>query len=45
MIENWASLETIEKHNTNPLLLAFAQNISKYSVKKPELQIVEKGVK
>ncbi|WP_285119257.1 putative quinol monooxygenase [Lactococcus petauri] len=45
MIENWASLETIEKHNTNPLLLAFAQNITNYSVKKPELQIVEKGVK
>ncbi len=45
MIENWASVEAIEKHNTNPLLLAFAQNISNYSVKKPELQIVEKGEK
>ncbi|MFK4934740.1 putative quinol monooxygenase [Lactococcus garvieae] len=45
MIENWASLEAIEKHNTNPLLLAFAQNISNYSLKKPELHIVEKREK
>ncbi|WP_416037932.1 putative quinol monooxygenase [Lactococcus formosensis] len=37
MIENCASLETIEKHNTNLLLLVFVQNISNYSVKKPEL--------
>ena len=41
MIENWESQEAIEKHNTNPLLLAFAKNLSTYSSKKPVLQIAE----
>ena len=41
MIENWESQETIEKHNTNPLLVAFAKNLSTYSSKKPAIQIGE----
>ncbi|MGY4757568.1 antibiotic biosynthesis monooxygenase, partial [Lactococcus lactis subsp. lactis] len=41
MIENWESQEAIEKHNTNPLLLSFAKNLSTYSSKKPVLQIAE----
>ena len=41
MIENWESQEAIEKHNTNPLLLAFAKNLSTYSSKQPVLQIAE----
>lgn len=41
MIENWESKETIEKHNSNPLLVKFAKNIGDYSLKKPVLHIVE----
>ena len=41
MIENWESQDAIEKHNTNPLLVAFAKNLSTYSSKKPVLQIAE----
>ena len=41
MIENWESKEANEKHNSNPLLLAFAQNIGQYSLKRPVLQIVK----
>ena len=42
MIENWATKENTEVHNTNPLLLAFAKNVANYVAAAPVLQIVEK---
>lgn len=41
MIENWETQASIEQHNSNPLLKAFAQNLANYSLKQPVLHIME----
>lgn len=41
MIENWADQAAIEKHNQNPELLAFAQNVANYVTAKPVLHVTE----
>lgn len=41
MVEKWADQEAIAKHNENPLLKKFAQEIGMYSTKAPQLTIAQ----
>lgn len=41
MVEKWADQAAIEKHNENPLLKKFAQEIGVYSYKAPQLTIAQ----
>ena len=41
MIENWADQAAVERHNQNPDLIAFAQNVGNYVSAKPVLHVTE----